>query len=67
MYREFAYGRFERRFTMPAGVKIDQMKAKYANGILEITVPAAAGAKPRKIRIETAPLLEGEKAVKKAA
>jgi HSP20 family protein len=68
IYREFAYGRFERRFTIPAGVKIDQMKAKYTNGLLEITVPSAAEAKPRKIKIETAPSLpEAEKAVKKAA
>jgi HSP20 family protein len=68
IYREFAYGRFERRFALPAGVKIDKMKAKYANGLLEITVPAAAEAKPKKIQIETVPgLPEGEKAVKKAA
>jgi HSP20 family protein len=67
IYRELAYGKFERRFTLPTGVKIDQMKAKYTDGILEITVPSAAEAKPKKIQIEMPGLLEGEKAEKKAA
>jgi HSP20 family protein len=64
-YREVAYGKFERRFTLPAGVKLDQLKAKYTNGMLAITVPAAEAAQPRKIQIETAPA-EAEK-TKKAA
>ncbi len=66
--RELTYGKFERRFTMPPGIKIDLMKAKYNNGMLEITVPTAAEAKHRKIQIETAPSApEGKKAEKKAA
>lgn len=68
LYRELAYGAFERRFTLPAGAKVDQMKAKYSNGLLEITVPSAAGAGLKKIEIESVPSLpEGEKTVKKAA
>jgi HSP20 family protein len=68
IYREVAYGKFERRFTLPPGARIDQMKAKYTNGMLEVTVPAAAESKPKKIQIEAAPSLpEGEKAAKKAA
>ncbi len=53
IYRELAYGGFERRFTLPEGVKTDQVKAKFTNGILEITVPAPAISKARKIEIET--------------
>lgn len=67
IYRELPYGKFERRFTLRPGVKLDQMKAKYTNGMLEITVPAGAAAKPKKIQIETAKPAEGEAAVKKAA
>jgi HSP20 family protein len=70
IYREISYGSFERRFLLPEGVKTEDLKAKYTNGILEITVPAPAVAKAHKIEIETpkeAKLVEGEAAVKKAA
>ncbi len=67
IYRELAYGGFERRFTLPEGVKADQVKAKFTNGILEITVPAPAISKAKKIEIESPKVIEGEAAVKKAA
>jgi len=67
IYRELSYGSFERRFALPEGVKTEQVKAKFTNGILEITVPAPAMSKPRKIEIETPKLVEGETSVKKAA
>ncbi len=68
LYRELAYGSFERRFLLPEGIKTDQVKAKFANGILEITVPAPESAKAKKISIETPELVEGETTtVKKAA
>jgi HSP20 family protein len=67
LYKEFAYGCFERRFTLPEGVKTDQLKAKCNNGILEITVPAPAVSKAKKIEIETPKAVEGEVAMKKAA
>jgi len=51
-YREINYGSFERRFTLPEGVKTEELKAKFTNGVLEITVPAPALAKARKIEIE---------------
>ena len=53
LYREISYGSFERRFTLPEGAKIDDLKATYTNGILEVTVPVPAVAKARKIEIET--------------
>jgi HSP20 family protein len=52
-YREIVYGSFERRFALPEGVKTDELKAKFTNGILEITMPAPAVTKARKIEIET--------------
>ena len=38
-YREISYGSFERRFLLPEGVKTEDLKAKFNNGILEISVP----------------------------
>ncbi len=52
VYKEINYGSFERHFVLPEGAKTDDLKAKYANGILEITVPAPAISKGRKIEIE---------------
>jgi len=65
LYREISYGSFERHFELPEGVKTDQMKAKFTNGILEVTVPAPAVTKARKIEIEAQ--AEVEKDVKKVA
>lgn len=53
VYREIAYGSFERHFMLPEGVKSEELKAKYTNGILEVTVPVPAITKARKIEIET--------------
>ena len=39
-YRETGHGRFERTFTLPEGIKADQVKAVCAQGVLEITMPA---------------------------
>lgn len=52
LYREIDYGSFERRFVLPEGAKTDELKAKFTNGILEITMPAPAVTKARKIEIE---------------
>ncbi len=67
LFREFTYGNFERQFTLPEGVKTDQLKATFVNGILEITVPAPMIAKGRKIAIESPKAAGGETPVKKAA
>ena len=56
-YREISYGSFERHFLLPEGVKTEDLKARFENGILEITVPAPAITKARKIEIEA----KGEK------
>jgi HSP20 family protein len=68
-YQEISYGSFERRFVLPEGVKTDELKAKFTNGILEITVPSPVIAKARKIEVEAPKeekkLIETE--VKKAA
>ncbi len=60
VYREIAYGSFERHFTLPEGIKSEELKAKFSNGILEVTVPVKEVVKARKIEIE-APKEEEEK------
>jgi HSP20 family protein len=48
---ERAYGSFARSFTLPNRVSQDQVQAKFDNGLLTITIPKAAEARPKKIEI----------------
>ena len=68
-YREISYGSFERRFLIPEGVKTEDLKATFANGILEISVPIAEVSKAKKVEIKTEEpkKLEAGTTVKKAA
>ncbi len=38
--------------TLPAGLKFDQVKAKYINGVLEITLPIHESVLPKQVPIE---------------
>jgi HSP20 family protein len=49
--REVAYGAFQRSFELPEGVDAAEVKAKHANGLLEVRVPAPRAAKPRMIEV----------------
>lgn len=51
-YREVSYGRFERHIRVPEGLDPAAVTARYANGVLEVTVPVP---KPvtKKIAIQT--------------
>ena len=51
---ELGYGRFERSFTLPEHVDSDRVGATFEHGMLEITLPVAAAAKPRRIEISGA-------------
>jgi len=68
-YREISYGSFERRFVIPEGVKAEDLKAAFVNGILEISVPIPEVPKAKKIEIKTQEpkKLEAETTAKKAA
>lgn len=66
-YQEIFYGSFERRLLLPEGAKVDEMKAKFADGILEITVPVPEVPKAKKIEVETKATKQIEAEVKKAA
>jgi HSP20 family protein len=48
---EKSYGFFKRSFVLPASVQTDLIEARYENGVLELYLPKAASAQPRKIEI----------------
>lgn len=48
---ERVYGSFNRSFALPAGVRLDDTKARLADGVLEILIPKQAKAKPRQIEV----------------
>jgi HSP20 family protein len=50
-YRERSYGRFERRLTVNTAVNTDQVRASHKDGVLTVTLPKTAEAKPRQIEI----------------
>jgi HSP20 family protein len=50
--RERAYGRFSCTVTLPEGVDGDKVKARYKDGVLEITMPTPKPLTRRKIPIE---------------
>jgi len=49
---ERSYGAFQRMFTLPNVIQQDKVKAKYKDGVLEVTMPKAEVAKPKHIAIE---------------
>ena len=52
--RELAYGEFQRTFELPDGVDVANVEAKYANGMLEVKVPAPHVATPKMIEVKAA-------------
>jgi HSP20 family protein len=46
---ERKFGSFQRSFTVGIPVEADKVKASYRNGILELTLPKAEVAKPKKV------------------
>jgi HSP20 family protein len=55
VYRcERSYGSFYRAVPLPDGAKLEDVKATFADGVLEVSVPlpAKAEAKPRAVKIE---------------
>jgi HSP20 family protein len=56
IHREVFYGSFERTVRLPEGVKAENVKASYRDGVLELTVPVPEQSKSRKVTIQ----VEGE-------
>jgi HSP20 family protein len=58
LYRcEREYGSFYRAVPMPEGAKLEDVKATFTDGVLEVSValPARAEAQPRQVQIEEPP------------
>jgi len=49
---ERAYGQFTRTFSLPPTVDTEKVSAGYNNGVLTVTLPKKAAAKPRQVKIE---------------
>jgi HSP20 family protein len=47
-------GNFQRRFSLPDSADTQNIKAKVANGVLEVVIPKLAQEQPRKILVEAA-------------
>jgi len=50
--RELRYGLFQRTLPLPGGVKADQAKATYKDGVLEVHVPKTEQAQARKVQVQ---------------
>jgi HSP20 family protein len=48
---ERRYGAFRRSITLPAQVQAEQIEASFDNGVLQIMVPKAEEAKPKRIQV----------------
>jgi HSP20 family protein len=57
---ERRYGQFARSVALPAGVKEDDIKADYKDGVLEVRVPKPEEQKPKRIQIGSQGAIEGK-------
>ena len=48
---ERRYGSFRRSITLPSRVQADSIEASFENGVLQIVVPKAEEAKPKRIQV----------------
>jgi HSP20 family protein len=58
--RELRYGSFERSISLPEGIKAEDVKASYRDGVLELTAPMPKEAVPKEVKIQ----IEGAEAKK---
>lgn len=49
---ERSFGTFMRSFSLPVSVKQDQVKAKFKDGVLEVTLPKSEEVKPKQVKVE---------------
>ena len=47
-------GEFQRRFSLPESADAQNIKAKFVNGVLEVSIPKLAQVQPHRITVEAA-------------
>jgi HSP20 family protein len=52
--QEVRYGAFARTFTLPEGVRAEEVNARYHNGVLEITMPVPGAQMSKKVPVQIA-------------
>lgn len=57
---ERRYGLFSRSIELPAGIDLDKLTAKCQNGVLEVSLPKAAGHMPKSVKINVGGGKNGE-------
>jgi len=50
--REIRYGLFERSISLPEGIKADDLKATYRDGILELNAAMPREAAPKQVKVQ---------------
>jgi HSP20 family protein len=50
--REIRYGSFERSLPLPEGIKAEDLKATYHDGVLELSAPMPKEAVPKEVKIQ---------------
>lgn len=58
--RERRFGSFSRSFTIPSNVKANSIQANYQNGVLILSLPKAEEAKPKRISVQSSPMIEAK-------
>jgi HSP20 family protein len=51
LYREFGTTGYYRRFQLPDALEFDRVAADLKDGVLQVTMPKSASARPRKIEV----------------
>lgn len=55
LYRDRRFGSFSRTVDLSGKIQVDQVAARYQNGVLEIVVPKTESERPRSVRVEVSP------------
>ncbi len=52
-YTEYNVGNYRAEFSLPSEIDIDRIRARMSNGVLELELPKAESARPRRIEIRS--------------
>ena len=51
LHRELKYGAIERSTSLPQGVKAEDIKASFSNGLLQLTIPMPEESAPKEVKV----------------